>query len=436
MNTAITSAILDSMSDGVIVIDLKGRVVFVNRAACDLLRLDKATTTEKTYVDLFMGDPENDAFNDILIAGIQNGDVHAYREVPFRRPDGKVLQLAVTTSFFPGTEGSMENSGIVTVFKDITESKALDRARQRVIDHLSHELQTPLAIAGATLHRIADAQYETFVRRIDRCLARLREIQQEVGDIVRRGNTNYTSRSGLSALEQTVMFLEMVAERDTSCAYSVQALKEEIESLFPKAEITPEPLQVGEQLQAIADVVRAKAAHRSVVFSVSNDNNLRVWIDKGAFRNVLIALIKNAIEATPDGGRVSVSARLEGNRVQIAVEDTGVGITEESRKEIFGGFYHANDTQVYSTKEPFDFGAGGKGLDLLRVRLLSTAYNFDIECESRRCRFLPDEKTLCPGSVEKCTHAGNPEECAAAGGTTFRLLFMPCVDAEIPSRKD
>lgn len=413
------------MSDGVIVIDRRGRVVFVNGAAYDLLLLDRATATGRTYMDLLVGDPENDAFNDVLVAGIQNGDVHAYQEVPFRRTDGKVLQLAVTTSFFPGTEESMENSGIVTVFKDITESKALDKARQRVIDHLSHELKTPLAIADATLRRIKDAQYETFVRRIDRCLARLREIQQEVGDIVRRGSTNDGGRSGLSALEQTAMFLEMVAERDSSCVHSVQTLKDEIESLFPKAEVMPEPLHIVGQLQALGDVVRAKAGHRSVIFSVSHEDNLRVWIDKTAFGNVLMALVKNAIEATPDGGRVSVRARMEGNRVEIAVEDTGVGITEESRKEIFGGFYHANDTQVYSTKEPFDFGAGGKGLDLLRVRLLSTVYRFDIECESRRCRFLPDEKTLCPGSVEKCTHAKTPEECAAAGGTTFRLLFRP-----------
>ncbi len=424
------------MSDGVIVIDRSGRVVFVNGAAYDLLLLDRATATGRTYMDLFMGDPENDAFNDVLIAGIQNGDVHAYQEVPFRRTDGKVLQLAVTTSFFPGTGESMENSGIVTVFKNITESKALDRARQRVIDHLSHELQTPLAIAGATLRRIKDAQYETFVRRIDRCLARLREIQQEVGDIVRRGTTNDGGRSGLSALEQTAMFLEMVAERDSSCVHSVQALKDEIESLFPKAEIMPEPLQIGEQLQALSDVVRAKAGHRSIVFSAGHEDNLRVWIDKAAFGNILMALIKNAIEATPDGGRVSVRARMEGNRVEIAVEDTGIGITEESRKEIFGGFYHANDTQVYSTKEPFDFGAGGKGLDLLRVRLLSTTYNFDIECESRRCRFLPDEKALCPGSVEKCTHAKTPEECAAAGGTVFRLLFRPWAEDETPPGKD
>jgi signal transduction histidine kinase len=344
-----------------------------------------------------------------------------------------VLQLAVTTSFFPGTEGSTDNSGIVTVFKDITESKALDRARQRVIDHLSHELKTPLAIAEATLHRIDGREYETFVRRIERCLERLREIQQEVGDIVRRGNARHRSRSGFSALEQTVTFLEMVAERDTSCAYTVQALKEEIERLFPKAEITPEPLEIGGEIEALGGIVREKAAHRDVAFSVSHDDGLKVWIDRGAFRNVLTALVKNAIEATPDGGRVGVSARREGGRIQIAVEDTGVGIMEESRKEIFGGFYHARDTQVYSTKEPFDFGAGGKGLDLLRVRLLSTAYSFDIECESRRCRFLPDETILCPGSVEKCTHVGSPGECAAAGGTTFRLLFMPWTDAEEPS---
>jgi signal transduction histidine kinase len=69
------------------------------------------------------------------------------------------------------------------------------------------------------------------------------------------------------------------------------------------------------------------------------------------------------------------------------VRDTGVGITAESRKQIFSGFYHARDTGHYSTKKPFDFGAGGKGLELLRIRELSEDHAFRLASESRRCAY-------------------------------------------------
>jgi PAS domain S-box-containing protein len=422
MDDAITSTILESMSDGVVVFDLKGHPVFVNEAGFVLLGLEKKGIRDKTYVELFMGDQENDPFNDILFAGLQNREIHVYREVPFRRPDGKLIELAVTTSFLmTPSQPEGNGGGIVMVFKDITESKALDRARRRVIDHLSHELKTPLAVAGATLKRLAGQENDVFVRRIDQNLKRLKEIQQEVEDIVRQDAGR--KPSGFPAMEQILMFLEMVAEEHRECAEPIKYLKKEIEALFPERAVTCEAMVVEEHVSAIVADARQRAGDRRVSLVVDAAETFHIRMDSSAFRKALFALLKNAVEATPDGGRVTVSVVSRGSRVEVSVKDTGIGITEESRKEIFGGFYHARETDLYSTKRPFDFGAGGKGLDLLRVKILSRACNFDIECESRRCRFLPGEGRLCPGSIESCSHVANPEECAAAGGTTFRLLF-------------
>jgi len=138
---------------------------------------------------------------------------------------------------------------------------------------------------------------------------------------------------------------------------------------------------------------------------------------------ILMAPLKNAIENTPDGGTVSLSLVTSGGKAVFTITDTGVGITEESRKQIFSGFYHARKTDLYSTKRPFDFGAGGKGLDLLRVRILSQAYGFDVECVSTRCRHLPEEGHLCPGSTANCRHLVRPQDCAESGSTLFRLTF-------------
>jgi len=138
---------------------------------------------------------------------------------------------------------------------------------------------------------------------------------------------------------------------------------------------------------------------------------------------MLFSLVKNAVENTPDGGTVTMSLETSPAGVEVTVQDTGVGITEESQKQIFGGFYHARDTDFYSTKRPFDFDAGGKGLELLKVRMFADAYQFQVVCESTRCVHLSGEDATCPGVISECSHVRDAAECAGAGVTTFILVF-------------
>ena len=387
MDETITATILNSMNDGVLVFDLAGSLVYVNDAACAIMLLQKGRATGRTYADLFMGEAANDGFNDILLSGIQDGEIHLYREVPFKRTDGKNIELAVTTSILRnGSEAGSKGNGIVIVFKDVTEAKALDRARARVIDHLSHELKTPLAVMSATIKILAKGEDSPRIQRIEQNLKRLTDIQQEVEDIVRIGNVRWRSGDASKATR-------------------------------------PEALAIGSLTHEIVKEAREGAERRSVTLLAAAEADFSIRIDEDAFRKALGALIKNAIEATPDGGRVDITVRLRGDRVEVAVKDSGIGITEESLREVSGGFYHARDTNLYSTKRPFEFSAGGKGLDLLRLRTLAQTCGFDIECESTRCRFIPGEDEVCPGSVERCIHVASTGECIAAGGTTFRLLF-------------
>jgi len=154
---------------------------------------------------------------------------------------------------------------------------------------------------------------------------------------------------------------------------------------------------------------------------IKEDIHIRIAPD--AIEKSVTGLIKNAIENTPDGGKVLISIRRDNCTVTIEVKDTGIGITPESRKQIFGGFYHAQDTNLYSTKKPFDFGAGGKGLDLLRIKIFGEMYNFHVDCETVRCRHIPQETNPCPGKISDCPHVNNKEQCAKTGGSVFRLIF-------------
>jgi len=146
-------------------------------------------------------------------------------------------------------------------------------------------------------------------------------------------------------------------------------------------------------------------------------------------RKVIDGLIKNAIENTPDMGKIEVIINEKGDGTELIVHDYGVGITQEDQRRIFEGFFTTQDTMAYSSKRPFDFNAGGKGADLLRMKIFSERYNFKIDMVSSRCGFIPKEIDICPGNISDCSFCTDKEDCYRSGETMF-TLFFPKAPAE------
>ncbi|MBW1783319.1 MAG: PAS domain S-box protein [Deltaproteobacteria bacterium] len=422
MDNAFSSVVIESMSDGVVVLDFQGHIIHINPAGLDLLGLRPEEVRDRTYVQLFMDAPENDAFNDILIRGIQERETRLYLEVPFRRGDGRQLDLAVTTSFLRLRPGKGAHGGIVVVFKDITEFKALDRARQRVLDHLSHEVRTPLSIISGSLKRLKTPENQRTIDRIHRNLKRLQDIQGDVEDIVRKQTLDGDDRAR-PCVEQTLDLLEWLAEETPDHAEAMNAVRKMVEARFPRRTVALRPLRLGPCIEGVTGVIKQRSSHRNIRLVTEIREEPYVLMDTDVFEKVVVSLIKNAIENTPDEGMVQVSLGASSDEAKLMVRDTGVGITEESQKQIFGGFYHARETAFYSTRRPFDFDAGGKGLELLKLRIFADAYGFRAACESNRCVHLSGEDVVCPGAISECPHVKGPAECALSGGTAFTLMF-------------
>ena len=410
------------MSDGLFVLDFQGYFTHINQAALDILGLHRDQVYGNTYVQLFMDFPENDEFNDILFDGIQNRETRLYREVAFKKTDGAYLDLAVTTSFLRGTQAQSENTGIVIVFKDVTESKALERARYRVIHHLSHELKTPLSIISTSLKLIESSKKTKTTERIKRNLNRLQNIQIEVEDIVAKQSVAQTGKV-LPRLEQILDLIELMAEDDPGQADALNALRKQIHSYFEFDAAEVEDVNLSRLILKVVDLAEQRSTHRAINLSSIVEENIHMRIAPDAFEKAVMGLLKNAIENTPDGGAVQVSLVKEDGNIVVEVKDTGIGITTESRHQIFGGFYYAQDTDLYATKKPFDFGAGGKALDLLRIKIFGEIYNFKVDCQTERCGYIPLETDLCPGIISDCSHVDSKAQCAESGGSVFRLVF-------------
>ena len=102
---------------------------------------------------------------------------------------------------------------------------------------------------------------------------------------------------------------------------------------------------------------------------------------------------------------------------------TAWALQEEQLRYLFDGLFDTRETDLYTSKKPYDFGAGGKGFDLLRMKMYGKRFGFDISVESRRCAFIPGDRDLCPGSIAECEFVSDQAGCVASGGTTFTVSF-------------
>ncbi len=82
------------------------------------------------------------------------------------------------------------------------------------------------------------------------------------------------------------------------------------------------------------------------------------------------------------------------------------------------------DTENYSSGRPYSFNAGGKGIDLLRIRMFSELYGFKLSFTSQRCPYLTESDEAMPGNVELCVHCHTIEDCTKNGGSEFTVISL------------
>jgi signal transduction histidine kinase len=200
-------------------------------------------------------------------------------------------------------------------------------------------------------------------------------------------------------------------------------LRGRIEELFGPKKLRPENINLMQYARERLEYLGPSFSHRRVEILTDLDAVPPIFVPGEVLQKTVDGLIKNAIENTPDEGKIEVFVKEGQGYVELVVKDYGVGITEENQRLIFGGFFTTQDTMGYSTRSPFDFDAGGKGADLLRMKIFSERYLFEIDMVSSRCIFLPNEYDICPGKISKCSSCRTRGDCYNSGGTTFSLRF-------------
>lgn len=319
------------------------------------------------------------------------------------------------------------------------ELKDLNKARERTIHHLSHELKTPLAMLKAVVERFAieanasnDQALLKRVLRGQRNIDRLVGLQEKIDDIW--GRRRYEEKDKVAGIiEDAAVFVEICGEEAPEhCAQALSLILKRIESVYSDEAVLIEKVAVHRLLDELCDEALSASHQRNLELTKGIEENLVVETDRKILGKVLAGFLKNAIENTPDEGKIEISARRENDQIHIGFRDYGVGISPQNQNLIFGGFFHTQDTMYYSSKRPYDFNAGGAGADLLRIKTFSERYGFSVGFSSSRCRFIPNDSDECPGTISKCQFITDRSDCLGSGGSTFYVRFPDVCAEQIP----
>jgi PAS domain S-box-containing protein len=350
----------------------------------------------------------------------------------FNQADVELLSMIAGTVSL-SIENARFSEEIKRAYREVS---SMNRAKDKVINHLSHELKTPVAVLSPTLNilakKLAGLPEETWkpaVERAQRNLERILEIQYGVDDIMQK--KQYKTHEFLSRiLDECADELEALIAEAVGEGPVIDRVRQRVEKIFgPKAAVSEE-IRLDKYVRERLKALKPAFSHRKVKVLSRLKPARPVYIPVDPLEKVVNGLVKNAVENTPDGGKIEVRVHEKKKGTELVVRDFGVGITAENRRRIFEGFFTTQETLDYSSKTPFDFNAGGKGADLLRMKIFSERYHFKIDMTSSRCGFIPKSSDLCPGSIKKCRFCKKYEDCYQSGGTTFSVYFPP-----VPSKK-
>jgi len=328
-NLAETEALLGGMEEGVLILDLNGRIKKMNGAMGTILAHAFPSDVEKHYLEVFR-DPE---LNDLIQATLTDKKGHRRSLSPLGQP-GKTFQVQSSSVQYPENGGE----GVIVVFHDVTDLKHLERVRQDFVANVSHELRTPLTAIKGYVEALRDGglqdpvQAEQFLRVIQRHSERMDKI---VSDLL---------------------------------------LLSEMES--PDRGLQIESMNLPEVIQTAVEAVGSMAEGKRQKIQVQAAEVLiPIRADSQKIHQVMINLLHNAISYTPEGGSITVEARPLSEGVEISVIDNGIGIPPDDLPRIFERFYRVDKGRSREL--------GGTGLGLSIVKHIVEAHGGRVRVESK-----------------------------------------------------
>ena len=377
-------AILKSVVDGIISIDERGTILFINPAAERTFGYRPNEVVGRN-VSLLMPEPYRSEHDGHLARYLDTGEAHIIgigREVEGRRKDGSTFPLDLAVSRLP-EEGRTLFIGIV---RDVTERKRTKEALQRAHDELEarvEERTRELTVEIAERWRIeaalraAKEAAETANRAKTEFLAAMsHELRTPLNAILGFSEVLKISPD-FSLGEKQDEYLDIIMQSGGHLLELINDILDVSAIEAGKLQLNDEYVDVAKLAEASVQLVRARAAEAKVGLSTSlPETGLRLHSDERRMKQILLNLLSNAVKFTPEGGDVSLDVHLadDGSMV-FSVSDTGIGMDKAGLAKAMTMFGQVDG----SLSRQYE----GAGLGLPLTQRMVEAHGGTLEIESK-----------------------------------------------------
>ena len=317
--------ILLHMTDGVIAFNMEGKIIHINTAAMNLLKLEqKDNSFEKIFNKLKLN------INLEKIIYLENWTSSEHRLT--------IEDKCVNLFFVPFQDENNRQAGLIVVIQDITEHVKLDNMRKEFVADVSHELKTPITSIMGYADTLLESDYDK---------------------------------------EMQTKFLEVISSEARRMARLVTDLL--VLSRYDNKKVTKEEsvFDLGELTKNCIDRLRfevEKKNHNVECFVTANVPPVNA--DKYGIERVILNIISNAIKYTPENGVIKVYVGFVYNDAYIKVIDNGIGIPEADLSRIFERFYRVDKARSR------ELGGTGLGLPIAKEIIEQNNGSIDIKSEA------------------------------------------------------
>ncbi len=324
-------SVLKSVTDVLVVVDIRNRVVLMSQAAERLLKVPMANTRFRPLDQVFKDPLLHQKVVDAL-ARKQAGIRFDYEIVGPRNEPLRILEGRTSLVLSPASNPV----GMIIIMHDVTSERRIDRIKSEFISTAAHELQTPLA---------------TIIGYSELLLSKTTGLDQPEKD-----SLTYINRKSW-ALSRIVDELLDVSRIESGQALSLEKERCDINDLLR---------------QAVSAAGKLTDRH-SFVLELT-ETPVVLMVDRKKIEQVIENILSNAIKYSPQGGEVRITGNMTSESYDLCVEDHGIGMTAEQVEHIFDKFYRVDSSNT---------AVQGAGLGMSLVRYIVDAHEGRVWVDSQ-----------------------------------------------------
>jgi len=329
---------LRGTTDGVAILEPLGRIAFVNRALAEAWKQPESAVVGRLLDEFVQVPGEAVALGDVLAAVAERGRWSGEVRTRGVEPPQGVWDVTLTPIACPEVvtgSAAGRSQTVVAIFRDMTDKAGLEQMRADFLSMITHDIKVPLTVILGYTEMLTDPEPPPDQIPPD-ILTRIRESGETIHALV----CNFLDLSRIEA---------------------------------GRMSIDPRPVDPAAILAHAVEHYGSSARRKGLTLELETEPLPPLLVDEPQLDRVIANLLGNAIKYTPSGGRIMLSARLEGDDVALGFEDTGRGIPPDELPHLFEKYRRVREAKRTE----------GTGLGLFIAKTIVAAHGGDIRVESK-----------------------------------------------------